>query len=282
MNSLSYLYDTSGKKFQVVNIIVGTDQVICREVLFEKGTDNEILSNNVVTLLSSNLYSVPIESYQAKKIKELEKTLDNYRTEYDLKVREFRQKINGFTEINKDFFQVRKKILEFTKDGNDPFIKLLDFVTGNFKYAIVSGYEPELMKKDEFFEFMKRSDGMKGVIPNYASNDPSKRTLNLTSYSDGSGGYGSEIFLFSKYEKAFEKLKEIILKRANGNSGLSDHLIELATKNKIKLPKEKLDSYLEQIEKNSKNSIDTYNKSLDQVRKRLIDVEKLIENNDLL
>lgn len=254
---MEHLFTEKGKKYAVVNKIIGTGQIICREVMINKETNEEVLRNDVETLSENILYNSPVESYYDKRERELKLSYERVEKEYNQKTERMYKLIRNQDDVNKDFLQIRDRILKFCKSENEPFIQLIDFVTGNFSFAVVDGYDPELYSKVELFKSMERSYGMQGLQPRYASNSEEYRKLFITSYSDGSGSTHNEIYLFKTKKEANEKLKEIVINRIKDNRFGFD-LCELAIKLGVKLPVEKIK---EQVE-NAKKSLENHKKNL--------------------
>lgn len=262
---MEYLFSKDGKKYAVVNKIIGTTQIICKEVFIEKGTDNEVLSNNIFTLDESCLFNVPVESYQEKRENELKKRLQEYESEFNMKASSIQKKLRGYDAQNKDFLEIRNRILQFCKDKNDPFIMLLDFITGSFKFVVLTGYDTMLFSKEDFFKYMKNSKGMKGVVPNYASNNPQDRILKIYDYSDGSGGSRGEIHLFKNEKDAKEFYTEMAsFKLRNRNVWYSDDF-KKAEELGMEIPKDKIHNRLASLNDTISNEKGAFNKRLESL-----------------
>lgn len=279
---MEYLYNKEGKKYAVVNKIIGSTQLIVREVFIEKGTENEVLSNDLLTLSESSLFNVPVESYQEKRIKELEVRRKDYEAEFNEQSEKFRRLIKKQNDCNKDFVKIRERILSFCKSENDPFLKLIDYVTGNFEYVVIASYELEIFSKSDFFEYMTRSDGMKTLIPNYASNDHENRKLLISSYSDGSSSSQNEVFLFNDYDEARAKLIELITKKINSAHGPSLDTLKKAVELVIKIPDDIIEKSILSREQSFENAKENCAKSLAELSKTIESYKFIQEQNNKL
>lgn len=270
MEVANYLYSSDGKKYFLVNKIIGTDQVICREVMVEINTGKEIPSNNVISLNQSSLYNVPVETYHQKRKLELEENLEVNRKKYEAEIERFRKLTRTQEEVNKDFIKMRSRLLEFLNIESEPLIQTIDFLSGNFKYVVIGGYYLNFLSKTEFYDYMSKSDGMKSVIPNYASNNPDDRKLNINTYSDGSSYSSTEVKLFKSRKDAIAYFKALIAEKLdNKYNNVDKEIIELAIKYDVEINYEKiqkkinnLNESIESYQKSHKKSIEQFNEEL--------------------
>ncbi|MES2864131.1 MAG: hypothetical protein V4666_08440 [Bacteroidota bacterium] len=275
---MEHLFTEKGKKYAVINKVIGTGQIICREVMINKENGEEVLRNDVETLSESLLYNSPVESYYEKEERKIKERYESVRNEYETKINGFRKKNNQQDEVSKDFYQIRKRLLEYLIPDSDPMIQLIDFVTGNFEYVVIDSYDLQMFSRPKFFEYMSKYDGMRGIIPNYASNDLSKRKLVLRQYSDGSGSYDHDVLLYKTKKQANSKIKELIEEKLKNNYGFNMDICLKAIELGIEIPNEKIKEKMS----NAKKQIDYYkghNKDqIDNYTKELKDWQELFNN----
>lgn len=268
---MEHLFTEKGKKYAVINKVIGTGQIICREVMINKETGEEVLRNDVETISENLLYNSPVESYYEKRERELQLSFKKLDDEYDQKRNVLYRMIRNQEEVNKDFFKIRQKLFDFLQTENEPFIQLIDFLTGNFEYAYIGSYKAKILSKEELFKEMERSDGMKTLVPRYASNAEESRRLFITSYSDGSGSTHDAVYLYKTFEEAQEKFKQEFVKRFKNSNYLSsedfEKTIEYGIDFDIKEIEKKIKKSKESLEQkkiDNKKQLDYYQSDLNK------------------
>lgn len=251
-------YTTDGKKVVVIGNLNSQEKIV-QEIFIVNNQEVPSGENFVV----KSLHDAPAISWKEKNLQEIEynydskkelytRELDRLRKEYDNKSKELKHKIEYVGAVLKNA-------------SPECFKSLVDILTGNIKWVVVTAYTPELLPSDEFF---KMDEDRCRLLSIYGKDDGSF-TYAQGYYSDSSGG--STTFMpFCNYDDAFEFFKSKLLLKT-----INDSTLELAKKYNISFPEAQMAAFKEERTKVFHANIKKYQKDIETWETAIIDLAKL-------
>jgi hypothetical protein len=239
-------YTTDGKKVVVIGNLNSQEKIV-QEIFIVNNQEVPSGENFVV----KSLHDAPAISWKEKSLKDIEDKYESKRQQYtdhlDRLTKEYRTKSAELKQKLEYAGAVLKNV------SPDSFQMLVDLLTGNIKWVVVTGYDPELLAWDQFNTMYEDQLRLLSIF----GRDDGSFTYSRGYYSDYSGG--SKNFMpFNNYEDAFELFKSEVLKR-----GINDSTIVLAKKHNIIFPEVDIAAFREAKTKVLLSNIETYKKSID-------------------
>ena len=219
-------YTIDGKKVVVIGNLNSQEKIV-QEIFIVN--DCEVPSGEHFVVKS--LYDAPAISWKEKELKRIESDYETVKFKYgnELKVLTARYRTTSCELKNK--IEYAGKVLK--NISPESFNTLVDYLTGEIKYIVKTGYSPELI---EWKDFTQNYEDSLRLISIYGRDDGTL-TYGIGNYSDYSGGK-STFKPFNNYEDALSFLTEKILEQS-----ISDDIIKIASKYNIELPTEKVKEF---------------------------------------
>lgn len=238
-------YTTDGKKVVVIGNLNSQEKIV--QEIFVVNNQEVPSGENFV---AKSLHDFPAISWKEKSIKDIEDNyeskkkkytdeLDRLRRDYDTISKGLRQKIEYAGAVIKNV-------------SPDSFQTLVDLLTENIKWVVVTGYTPELLPWDQFNTMYEDKFRLLSIY----GRDNGTFTYARGHYSDYSGG-SCNFTPFNNYEDAFELFKQEVLKR-----GINDATIALSKKYNILFPESEIVAFKEARIKVFEAHIEKYKKDI--------------------
>jgi hypothetical protein len=243
-----FKYTTDGKKVVVIGNLNAQEKIV-QEVFIVNNQEVPSGENFVVR----SLHDFPAVSWQEKRIKEVE---ERYKKEYNQRLDEMSRLEKRHREITKEF---RNKI-EYIKSAIDKikpetFDLMADYICGDIKYILVTGYDLKIMDMAEFNESYEE----RLRLISFFGKDDGSFTYAIGDYYDYSGGHKKFIPFHTK-EEAIAKLESILSEKDK----ISADDKKLAEKYGIKLDAEKLNDLKHRSIDSLTKNIKSYQESIEK------------------
>lgn len=251
-NKKVYKYTAAGKKVLVSGQL--NNQFVCQEVFIIK--EQEVLAKS--NTLEIDLFDEPPISWRDNHAKQ--KELEN-----DILIKELDQtnyRIREEVKIAKDYLSSILKVKD--KTTKDKLQRAIDFISGTITHFVKWHYGTTeiLTYKDLVSRWDGRYDGFKLLSMYGKFNGDIEYRIN--NYGDGSG-HDTTIYPCKSEEEAIQLSKKLLIDYAKEKiekDYISDDVIKICNKYKIKIDKEKLlKHYQLQIASITKNHEDYQNKA---------------------
>lgn len=259
---MKFKYTTDGKKVVVIGNLNSQEKIV-QEVFIVNGSEIPSGENFVV----KSLHDAPAISWKEKSIKEWDEKYEIASKDHDSRMTDIKVRLRKQQELLEDKLKHVCRILKNVSE--DSFNTLVDYLTGNIKYIVVSGWEPELIDFNKVDENCNYSKERMTLLSLYG-NDDGTLTYALGRYTDGSGGNQIYFTAFNNYDDALEKFKELVLSKS-----LSEKIIEICKKYDFAIDPEKLSAYKEETIKRYTESVISTQKRIDDWNKSITDLENL-------
>jgi len=254
-------YTTDGKKVVVIGSLNAQEKIV-QEVLVSNGAEIPSGENFVV----KSLHDAPAKSWKQvenEKVellyntrrKKLEDEIETYTRRYKNKIEEIEQRIAYATKVGKSI-------------APESFQVLIDFLLGNIKWVVKTGYELEIIPFDKFHNPSDYGRELK-LISIFGKDDGTLR-YGLSSYSDGSGMY-TNFYPFNCFEDAESFAQSELDKKEK--YGYRD--LEFSSKFNLKLNPEKFEAYRAGREKEIQTQIDQTKKAMEKTLANLAEIQSL-------
>jgi hypothetical protein len=251
-------YTSDGKKVVVVGSLNSQEKIV-QEIFMVDGS--EIPSGEHFTVKS--LHDSPVVSWKESELKKLEERFERERKNYLLDIEKNEKQ---YIEKTKELRAKINYIAKVLKNANESsFTTLVDFITGEIGWIVISGYDPEIVN---FKDFNQMYEDKLRLFSLFGKDDGSF-TYAVGQYYDYSGG-SKEFFPFKNYDDAFSKFKDILLSK-----GVDDRSIKIAEKYKISFPREKVEEYKKKKIDSFSGHIKDYLKKIDEWEKLIVEISNL-------
>lgn len=243
-------YTTDGKKVVIIGNLNSQEKIV-QEVFIVNG--NEIPSGE--NFVVSSLHDAPAISWKEKSLKDLEER-------YERETKQLNTKISETTRLlNKEYDSVREKLnyvgRVLKNASEESFNMLVDYLTGNIKWVVITGWNLELVPFDHFDENCNYERNKLRLVSIFGQDDGSL-SYARGNYSDASGG--KEHFIpFNSYEEALAKFSELLVNKPT----YYDDTINKAEKFNVSLDEEKLKVYYDNKRESLQKNIDKYKKDIE-------------------
>ncbi len=238
-------YTSDGKKVVVIGNLNSQEKIV-QEVFIVNNQEIPSGENFVV----KSLHDAPAISWKEKNLKEIEDNYESKRSQYT----------NELDRLKKDYEKKSKELkqkLEYAGSilknvSPDSFKTLVDLLTDNIKWVVVTAYTPELLPWDQFHTMYEDKFRLLSIY----GRDNGSFTYARGHYSDSSGN-SANFTPFSNYEDAFELFQQEVLKR-----GINDATIILAKKYNILFPETEIVAFKAARTKVFEANIEKYKKDI--------------------
>lgn len=207
---MEYKFLSDGRKVAIVGQINSTEYVV--QEIFITADGDEMPSGEKFT--TKSLHDKPVESYfhrEEKSRKERIAMLEDRIKDADRLLTEKDQKLKAKADMLANSPELKQLV------GKDADI-IAKFMTGIIEYIVVDDYKLKAPQKmgDGIINWKsgygeRQYDDLKLV--SILGRSGGKLSYNIHRYSDGSGGSSHEVFPFSLYEEAIDKIKELAIKK---------------------------------------------------------------------
>lgn len=249
-------YTSDGKKVVIIGNLNSQEKIV-QEIFIVNGQEVPSGENFVV----KSLHDCPAISWKEKRLAELEATYDKRRKEIEDETSRLQREYRRRSEDLRNKLQYVGNVLKNVSP--DSFKTLVDYLTGNIKYMVYTGYSPELI---EFKDFVENYEDRLRLVSIYGKDDGTL-TYAVGQYYDYSGG--NRAFIpFTDYETAFE----FFTKQMHA-ANMSEEIIKRAEKYKISLPADKVQAFKDSRIKGLQKSIEDYRKRMDDQISQLQELE---------
>lgn len=269
---MGYKFLSDGRKVAVVGPINSTEFIV--QEIFITADGDEIPSGEKFT--TKTLHEKPVESYfvrEERNRKERLSKLDAEINKLNLDIKDKSQKLKAKAAMLanspeiKDLFGDQAELVSM-------------FMTGTIEYIVVDNYELKAPQKMEDliidwegWNDDRRFDSLKLV--SVLGKSEGKLAYNINRYYDGSGG-SHEVYPFASYEDAVNKIKELAIKKINGNYFSVDER-SLCKELGIIFDDETNKKITDILTKRIRESITSYQKSIKESQKKQREYEKQLE-----
>jgi hypothetical protein len=238
-------YTSDGKKVVVIGNLNAQEKIV-QEIFVVNNQEVPSGENFVV----KSLHDSPAISWKEKNLKELEDNYESKRKQYTNDIERLRKEYETKSKELKQKLEYAGSVLKNV--APDSFQTLVDCLTGNIKWVVVTGYTPELLLWGQFHTMYEDKFRLLSIY----GRDNGSFTYARGYYIDSSGG-STNFVPFSNYEDAFELFKQEVLKR-----GINDATIILAKKYNILFPEAEIVAFKADRIKVFEANIEKYRKDI--------------------
>lgn len=271
MNKMSEIKFTSdGKKVVVVGKLNAQETIV--QEIFVNGDAEFPSGENFVV---KSLHDIPAESWKEKELRQLNERYERERAKWNRQIDEIEKQFRTQQNILKEKL---KNTNGWIKQIDEPIGTLLqDFMKGEIKYIVWTGYDPEILDFDEKLISTDRYSDVSFKLISLCGRSDGNLEWRINSCYDGSGS--SNVFFPAKTkEDAIEALRVHICNLTSYN----ESIIKVAGKYQITLNPDVYAKYKEQRVAGIKSNIERYEKDLEKSKKDLESIEFDIENQQNL
>jgi hypothetical protein len=212
-------YTTDGKKVLVVGKLNNTETIVQEIFVAQNGQEIPSGENFVV----KSLHDLPVESWKAKKLRELEEKYEKNRKAWEDRIEKQNKR---YRDAEAKAKLKADSLLNFVSNGNEEQIELLkSFMVGEITHFFVKGYSPTIVTfDDEMFVddyYTKTFDSLKLISLHGTSKGDLSYRINR--YGDGSGNY-VEVIPTKSYQEALNHAQEFFNEKAKKYLEEDSHL----------------------------------------------------------
>lgn len=251
-------YTTDGKKVVVLGNLNSQEKIV-QEIFVIDGKEIPSGENFVV----KSLHDAPAISWKEKRIKEIDDEYKEAQFRQDNEIKTLKARFKTISS------ELREKISESGKllknVSPESFDTLVNYLTGEIKWIVKTGYSPELI---EFKDFIQTYEDKLRLVSLYGRSDGSL-TYAIGEYSDWSGGH--KIFKpFVNYEDALVYFKNQLLQ-----NDVSWDRLKMAKQYNIELNKDKIEKFKNNEKERMNKDIENWSKSINTYKEKLEELNNI-------